>query len=253
MTDPYAGLATRFVAHYGTLRGAIRETLVSDQLFQHLPRVPARVVDVGGGAGNQAIRLARAGFEVVLVEPSREMRAQAQRALEVENGLSAKVRLVACYGEEAPEVLGGETFDVVCCHGVLPYLDDPRPLVHALAGLGAPGAILSLVFKNRDALAFRPALEGRWRDAAAAFQEDGDVGEIGIRTRAHRLAEIEQLISAAGFDLKAWYGIRVFTDHLKDAPVTDNFPAVLAVEGEASGRDPYRSVARLIHVIGRRR
>jgi SAM-dependent methyltransferase len=175
MIDPYEGLATRFIAHYDTLRGAIRETLVADQLSRHLPTLPARVVDVGGGAGQQAIRLARAGFEVVLVEPSQEMRARAQQAIDAENRLSTKVRVVGCYGEDAPEVLGGETFDVVCCHGVLPYLDDPTALVLALGRLGAPGGILSLVVKNRDALAFRPALERRWSEALAAFQADGDI------------------------------------------------------------------------------
>lgn len=112
---------------------------------------------------------------------------------------------------------------------------------------------MSLVVKNRDALAFRPALERRWSEALAAFQADGDIGGIGIRTRAHRLTEIDHLISRAGFDLKTWYGIRIFTDHLKDAPLTDDFPTVLAVEREAGERDPYRSVARLIHVIGEHR
>jgi hypothetical protein len=53
---------------------------------------------------------------------------------------------------------------------------------------------------------------------------------LGVRTRAHRLAEIESLITDAGFGLKAWYGI---------PPVTDAFPDVLAVEKEAG---PHRAV-----------
>jgi SAM-dependent methyltransferase len=38
-------------------------------LARFLPPVPARVLDVGGGAGVHALPLARAGYEVVLVDP----------------------------------------------------------------------------------------------------------------------------------------------------------------------------------------
>ncbi len=48
MTDPYEGLATRFIARYDTSRGAIRETLVADQLSRHLPTLkPGEVSSPG--------------------------------------------------------------------------------------------------------------------------------------------------------------------------------------------------------------
>ncbi|HYZ02366.1 MAG TPA: methyltransferase domain-containing protein, partial [Candidatus Binatia bacterium] len=72
MSDPYAHLAERFVAHYDTLRGAVRAELVAVQVDGHLPGI-GRVVDVGGGAGRQTIRLARLGHEVTLLDPSEEM------------------------------------------------------------------------------------------------------------------------------------------------------------------------------------
>lgn len=73
MTDPYADLAGRFVAHYETLRGAVRAELVAGQLDGHLPG-SGRVADVGGGAGRQALRLARLGYEVTLLDPSDAIR-----------------------------------------------------------------------------------------------------------------------------------------------------------------------------------
>ena len=56
----------------------------------------------------------------------------------------------------------------------------------------------------------------------------------------------------AGAEVVEWYGVRVFTDHLGDNPPDPNLPDVLKLEWEAGRRDPYRSVARLIHLIGQR-
>jgi len=56
--DPYAPLAQRFLDHYGLLRGLVRYELAARQLDLHLPAPPGRIIDVGGGAGHQAIRLA---------------------------------------------------------------------------------------------------------------------------------------------------------------------------------------------------
>ena len=50
-----------------------------------------------------------------------------QRLAREEAGVRRRVRLVDCIGERAHETLGGETFDAVLCHGVLMYLEDPRP------------------------------------------------------------------------------------------------------------------------------
>lgn len=111
--------------------------------------------------------------------------------------------------------------------------------------------MLSLVFKNADALAIRAALEGRWADAAAAFDASADVGGLGVGTRAHRRDDIVAWLGEAGFDVEDWYGIRVVSDHLTDAS-KDQLAEVLPVEIEASRRDPYRALGRLIHVIARR-
>ena len=46
-------------------------------------------------------------------------------------------------GERAREILGGFPFDAVLCHGVLPYLEDPYPLIQSLASVDRPGAVIS--------------------------------------------------------------------------------------------------------------
>lgn len=254
MADPYAELADRFVSHYASLRGLVRCELVARQLDAHLLPAPARIADVGGGAGHQAIRLARKGYDVVLLDPSEEMLGKARQALQEEDGeVRRRVDLVEAYGEEAPRVLGRSRFDAVLCHGVLMYTEDPGPMIGALAAIARPGGVLSVVAKNAGALALRPALQGRFRDALSVFDADRDVGGLGVLTRGDTVEGLGALMQREGVELVAWYGVRVFTDHRFDLPPGPDLPDVLEAEWEAGRRDPYRQIGRLLHLIGRRR
>jgi SAM-dependent methyltransferase len=253
MDDPYAAKAARFLSHYRTLRGAVRLQLLARQLDAHMPPPPARIADVGGGAGHQAIPLARRGHEVVVLDPSEAMLEEARQALEDEQAdVRGRIRLVCGWGEEAPRLLGERGFGAVLCHGVLPYVEEPAALLASLAAITAPGGLVSLLGKNAEALAMRAGLEGRWNDALAAFDADRDVGGMGVTTRGDTLAGLTRMLDDAGLEVEAWYGVRVFTDHLWDVPPAPGMERAIEAEWEAGRRDPYRRVARLVHVIARR-
>src|SRR5919199_4848599 len=141
MIDPYSCLANPFLAHGKTLRGVVRHGLVHRQLATHLPAPPARVADIGGGAGQQALPLARKGYEVIILDPSPAMLQEARRALAAEcEDVRRRVSLVEGEGEDAAEILGCESFDAILCQGVLMYLEDPRPMIRALATIARPDA-----------------------------------------------------------------------------------------------------------------
>lgn len=250
MSDIYEELAAPFVAHYDTLRGALRYALVSEQLDDHLPAAETlEVVDVGGGAGHQAIRLARLGHRVTLVDPSPEMLRRARVAIETEPlDVRGRLHLVEATATEAPHSLGGEVFDVVLCHAVLPYVENPAEVVAALGDLAVVSGVLSLVFKNAEALAMRPALEGRWSDAARAFDATADVGGLGTTTRAHTRGDVDRWCEAGGWVPRSWFGIWVMSDHLHDAPLA-SLSEVLPIEARAARTDPYRAVSRLVHAL----
>jgi S-adenosylmethionine-dependent methyltransferase len=252
--DPFVGLAEGYNSSGGTLRRVVRHELVDRALAEHLPGPPARIADVGGGAGQQSIRLARRGYEVTILDPSREMLTEARHRLESEDGeLRRRVRLVEGEGERASEVLAGETFDAVLCHGVLMYLEDARPMIRALSALARLGGIVSVLTKNASALAARPALEGRYRDALAALETDRDRGRLGVMTRGDTVEGLCDAFVDAGLAVEHWYGVRVFADHLGDGMPGEDLPEILELEWEAGQREPYRSVARLVHVVGRKR
>jgi len=250
--DPYSALAEPYVEHCGSLRGLVRTHLVHRQVTAHLPCAPALIADIGGGAGHQAIPLARDGHRVDLLDPSAEMLRRAEHALGQEPiEVAERVRLVKGVGEAAPGILGEGRYDAVLCHGVLMYLEDPAPLVRALVSLAKRGSgAVSVLAKNAEALALRPALQGRWGDALDALDSDRDVGNLGVVTRGDTVERLRALLAEAGAPLFAWYGVRILTDHLTAVLSSDDLPQVLEAEWRVSGREPYRGVSRLLHVIG---
>ena len=163
------------------------------------------------------------------------------------------------------DATGPTANDVVLCHGVLMYLPDGRSAVDALARRAAPGGIVSIVARNGDAMAWRPARRHTWAAALAmldevqlAAHEGRDAiyhNEIGIDARADTLASLTRHCEDAGLDVSPWYGIRVASD---DVPVDEPPPegaelaALLEVEQRLGMTDPYRALGTLLHVIARR-
>ncbi|MFB7506689.1 class I SAM-dependent methyltransferase, partial [Streptomyces broussonetiae] len=155
------------------------------------------------------------------------------------------------------------SFDVVLCHGVLMYVEEPDALVAGLARMLAPGGLLSLLVRNGDALAMRPGLSGDWAGALAAFEttaclpharmdsNGGTPARLGPDVRADRLAALTAMLAGLGAPLHAWYGVQVFTDTAADdAPVPPDLETLLAAEERAGRTDPYRTVAALLHLCG---
>ncbi|WP_066374681.1 methyltransferase [Herbidospora mongoliensis] len=245
-----ADLSAGYARHAGTLRGALRHALVARALRTHLPTDSQRVLDVGGGDGHQAVLLARAGHRVTLLDPDPGMHKRAAERLAAESEqVRDRITLVEGTADQATD-LAGDGFDLVCCHGVLMYAEDPRAFLNDLASALRPGGLMSLLTKNADALAMRAGLEGRWADAVAVMGAGSVEGNLGVSSRADTLASVEAILDDAGVTTSCWYGVRVFTDHLGDAPVGEGFDYVLEAEWQAGCRDPYRQIARLFHLIG---
>ncbi|TPQ17373.1 class I SAM-dependent methyltransferase [Streptomyces sporangiiformans] len=211
-----------------------------------------RVLDVGMGQGTQALRLARAGHKVTGVEQDSTMVAAAREALATEpEGIRSRVRLVEGDGRDTGVHFLPGSFDVVLCHGVLMYVEEPDALLAGLARMLAPGGLLSLLVRNGDALAMRPGLTGDWAGALASFDTIGYTNRLGLDVRADRLDTLTGTLAGIGAPLYAWYGVRVFTDTAADdAAVPDDLEALLAVEERAGRTDPYRGVAALLHLCG---
>ncbi|MET9113107.1 methyltransferase domain-containing protein [Streptomyces longwoodensis] len=211
-----------------------------------------RVLDVGMGQGTQALRLARLGHQVTGLEQDATMIAAARAALSGEpEGIRERMRIIEGDGRETGAHFLPGSFDVVLCHGVLMYLQDPDALLAGLARVLAPGGLLSLLVRNGDALAMRAGLSGDWAGALGAFDSVSYRNRLGVDARADRRAALTDTLAGIGAPLHAWYGVRVFTDTAPDGtePPAD-LETLLAAEERAGKTDPYRGVAALLHLCG---
>ncbi|WP_261567749.1 methyltransferase domain-containing protein [Frankia gtarii] len=254
--------AADYVAHTATLRGVVRQRLVTRALIGHLPPAPARLLDIGGGNGVQALEFARRGYDVTVCEPDPRMLAETRRGLaDAPESVRRRVELVQGDGRDAVHLVG-TGWDATFCHGVIMFVPEPAPLLNVLVELTRPGGIISVVGKNGPALALRAGLQGRWRDTVAllgepSFAKTTETTGPGRRPAVQLPpgddpANVAAILTAAGTQPLAWYGIRTFTDHLGGSPPGPDVDAVVDAEWAAGARDPYRGIARLIHHVHRR-
>ncbi|MDL2079196.1 methyltransferase domain-containing protein [Streptomyces sp. GXMU-J15] len=211
-----------------------------------------RILDVGMGQGTQALRLARAGHQVTGLEQDATMIAAARESLACEpDGIRERMRIIEGDGRDTGVHFLPGSFDVVLCHGVLMYVEEPDPLLAGLARMLAPGGLLSLLVRNGDALAMRPGLSGDWAGALASFDTTAYRNRLGLDVRADRLATLKATLAGIGAPLHTWYGVRVFTDTAADgAEIPADLESLLAVEERAGRTDPYRGIAALLHLCG---
>jgi SAM-dependent methyltransferase len=251
--------AAAWLSTLGGLRNTVRQELVARQLDEQITaHYPVgqrlRILDVGLGQGTQTLRLARAGHQVTGLEPHQAMLDVVRAALADEpDGIRKRVRLIEGDGRDTGVHFLPGSFDVVLCHGVLMYVPDPDPIMAGLARVLAPGGLLSLLVRNADALAMRPALSGDWTTALAAFDSPCYTNRLGLPVRADRLNTLTATLAGIGAPLRAWYGVRVFTDQAGDAEQPADaaeWERILAAEERAGRTDPYRAVAALLHLCG---
>jgi len=216
--------------------------LLLGQVLDALPAAPAGVVDAGGGTGQLAVALAASGYRVTVVDTSAAMLATcAQRAADAGPGVAGRVATLQGDAADLPGLLGQGGQDAAVCHDLLTRVDDQAALLASLAGVVAPGGVLSLGFANRDWLALRA---GRRGDHAAALRlvQGGE---------AMTLAEAETELDKAGFELVSAAGVGVFAGDDDLGP--GELAALVELERLVAGREPYRSSARTLHLVARRR
>lgn len=248
-------LAERFRRRiYGGLKGDIRLAVLNRDLQPLLdldgPRL--RVLDAGGGQGQFALDLAAAGHRVTLADISAEMLSQA-RELAAERGLLDSVEFVHGPLQALQPVDGG--YDLVLCHAVLEWLQQPRVALLHLAQLLGPHGYLSLTFYNRRALEFRLLQRGSFRQLDRNIDSGHWGGHPGSLTPDNPLlAEwVLDWLAQAGLEVAAHSGIRCFNDFMTPS-IREKLPARAIVEKELaySRQDPYRQLARYVHLLSRR-
>lgn len=242
-----------------SLRTAVVWEVLQDALDRRVKatgRQALDVLDAGGGSGKFAVPLARLGHRVTVVDPSpNALFALERRAAEAD--VADRVQGVQGDAHGLFDVVERGGYDVVLCHGVLEYVDDPAEGIrNAVAALRAEG-VLSLLAAGLGGAVLARALAGHFKEAKQALEDpDGRWGQGDPVPRRFTTEQLTALVEGAGLRVGAVHGVRVFAD-LVPGVLVDTEPgaleALLKLEEAAAELPAFHSVATQLHVLGETR
>ncbi|MDX2464183.1 MAG: methyltransferase domain-containing protein [Porticoccus sp.] len=244
-------LAERFQRKvYGGLKGDIRLAVLWRDIDEQLPQLHGgaslRVLDVGAGFGQLAIRLAKLGHQVTVNDISNEMLSAAKASAE-EFGVADKIFWHHCPFQELSKCVAGP-FDLVLCHAVVEWLADPEPLIVLLKSFLAPTGLLSFTYYNRHSLEYRNLIRGNFN----LLKRDSFAPDPGSLTPGNPLLseQVQPWLDNAGLSIQATSGVRVFHDYVTTSRGGHGVPeSVIEMELMYSQREPFMWLGRYIHLL----
>jgi len=153
--------AAKYAAYLETPEGQLRLDLAFANLQDFLPQAPRSLLalDLGCGTGAIAVRLARLGLHVTLLDASVPMLDFAKRAAR-EAGVTERIALKHGDAAQFANLFHAESFDVILCHNILEYVDDPCAVLRSAArALRDPSSIISVLVRNQAGEVLKAAIQ----------------------------------------------------------------------------------------------
>jgi S-adenosylmethionine-dependent methyltransferase len=249
--------ANKYAAYLETPGGRLRSDLAFANLHDFLPQQtgqPLRALDLGCGTGATAIRLARLGIHVTAVDCSAAMLDIAQRAA-LEGGVAEKI--VVQHGEAAKlaSLFPARSFDVILCHNILEYVDDPGAVLRdAARALRGASAIVSVLVRTQAGEILKAAIQAGDLDEAenGLMAEWGEESLYGGKVRLFSNDSTQRMLKAASLTLIVERGVRVVADYLPPAVSRDaEYQRILEMERKLGMRPEFAAVARYRQCLAR--
>lgn len=256
--ERFQGGAHKYAAYLGTPEGRLRSDLAFANLEDFLPPRPAKdslfALDLGCGTGAMAVRLARLGIHVTLLDSSQEMLEIATRSAR-EAGVTEKIVLKHGDADQMANLFRAGSFDLILCHNILEYVDDPATLLRGAArALRDSSAILSVLVRNQAGEVLKAAI--RAGDLAAAENsltaESGQESLYGSKVRLFRSDSLQDMLKAASLAMIAERGIRVVADYLPPrVSRIEEYERIFELERKLGSRPEFIAVSRYMHYLAR--
>ena len=243
-------------------RTAVRTAVVWDALDAVVAqqvaatgRAALDVVDLGGGTGGFAVPLAGLGHRVTVVDPSPDALAALQRRA-ADAGVAGRVRALQGDAAALADAVPVAGADLVLCHGVREYGDEPAAAARAAVTTLRPGGVASLLVAQRLGAVLARALAGRFDDARHLLDgPDGRAGAADPLPRRFDRQSLLALLDGRSVTVQYEHGVRLVTDLLPGALVDgdpDAAEALLAFERAVSGHPQLALLASHLHLVVRR-
>lgn len=255
-SERFRSEAQKYAAYLETPEGRLRLDLAMANLQEFLPLPPTkdslRVLDVGCGTGAIAIRLARHGLHVTLLDSSQAMLDIAKRAAR-DAGVAEKIALQLGDAAQLVSIFHPQSFDVILCHNTLEYIDDPGIVLRGAARvMRDSSAIISILVRNRAGEVLKAAIQAG--DLTAAEQnlaaEWAQESLYGGKVRLFTSKALEGMLKDVPLTLTAWRGVRVIADYLpaKISRAAD-YQRIFSLERKLGKRREFFGVARYMHFL----
>ena len=249
----------KYAAYLATPEGRLRLDLAFGNLQEFLPPLHANnsssALDLGCGTGAAAVRLAKLGFHVTSLDFSPAMLNVAERAA-ADARVSANIALQHGDAAEAASLFPSESFDLILCHNLLEYVDDPALVLCGTARLmQGSSAILSILVRNRAGEVFKAALQAGDLAAANAglTAEWGQESLYGGKLRLFTPDDLRNMLKAASLQAIAERGVRIIVDYLPpQVSRCDEYERIFELERKLGRRTEFAAAARYIHFLARR-
>jgi S-adenosylmethionine-dependent methyltransferase len=249
--------ANRYAAYLETPEGRLRSDLAFANLQDFLilqEKASLCALDLGCGPGATAIRLARLGIHVTVVDSSPGMLDIAKRAA-CEAGVADKIVLQDGDVTQLANLFHTRSFDLIVCHNILEYCDDPGAVLRAAAGaLRDSTAILSVLVRNQAGEVFKAAIQAGDLDAAenGLTAEWGQESLYGGKVRLFTPDSLRAMLAQALLVAIAERGVRVLADYLPSRiSRSADYQRIFELERLLGSRAEYAAVSRYTQCLAR--
>jgi S-adenosylmethionine-dependent methyltransferase len=256
--DRFKKEAEKYAAYLETPEGRLRIDLAFANLQEFLPRSrhSFHALDIGCGTGVLAVRLAQLGLHVTGLDASESMLDLARSAAR-QAGVAGGITLKLGDASQLATLFDAETFDLILCHNLLEFVDDPATALGSAARALREGpGIISVLVRNQPGEVFKAALLNG--DLAAAqrnlISEWGDESLYGGKVRLFTPESLHSMLETASFVVTAERGVRVVSDYLPPKiSRNEEYERIFELERTLGKRREFAAVARYIQCLAHRR
>ena len=249
--------ADKYAAYLETPEGRLRIDLAFANLREFLPQdtTSLRALDLGCGTGALAVRLAQLGVHVTLLDSSEQMLDLAERAAQ-EAGVTNRIALKHGDAAQLGDRFDSGSFDLILCHNILEFVDDPIAVLCGVARLARDSSnLISILVRNQAGEVLKAAIQSG--DLAAAERnltaECGDESLYGGKVRLFTAKSLRTMLGAASLAVTAERGVRVTSDYLP-AHISreEEYERIFDLERKLGARPEFAAVARYTQCLARR-
>jgi S-adenosylmethionine-dependent methyltransferase len=250
--------ADKYAAYLETPEGRLRLDLAFANLQEFLPvrqnNNSLCVLDLGCGTGAAAVRLARLGIHVTMLDSSLAMLDLAKRAA-LEEGVGEQVTLTHGNATELLRLFSAGSFDGILCHNLLEYVDDPGAVLRGVARLmRGPEAIVSILVRNQRGEVLKTAIRtgDLARAEAALTAEWGEEPLYGGKVRLFTSDSLEVMLREASLTIITRRGVRTVADYLPpQISLSAEYEPIFGLERKLGTRAEFAAIARYTQCLAR--